>query len=390
MNNDRKSQISYVVVFIVLISVFGYFSFANLVNFYVKDEVDYNEWTVNLGNKFETDEATTFFGKFKFVNFNGAVRNILGQREMNGILKLNNGHLVISEKKRSNEEIKAYADEVIKFADFCKEKGKPVLFVQPNLKIDADNKQLPVGTEDYSNENIDVFISYLKDAGIEVVDIRNDMKRDGLDLYDYTYVTDHHWNTEGCFYAFTRITDWIGNKTGIFADPRVTDIDNYEIKTYEKWHLGSYGQRVGEYFAGIDDYDLILPKFDVSFITDDGNSHTFCEQAVNDSVFKMRDAKSRYTYDWALQIPEGIASTSRDLSVLFVTDSYSTAMSPYLKLAYSEYYYQYYPTGLKADYVVESDPDVVILMPFNTSVFNVVGPGGTNGAIFIDATEEHH
>ena len=124
---------------------------------------------------------------------------------------------------------------------------------------------------------------------------------------------------------------------------------------------------------------MIVPEFDVSFVDGEGNSHSFYEQAVNPEVFEIRDAKSRYTYDWALNDPGGVATTSQNLSVLFVSDSYVTAMIPYLKLAYSDCYTQYYPAGFSADYVIQSNPDVVVLMPFNSSTFDT-------GAVFMDAT----
>ena len=72
--------ISYAIVFCIVTIVIGCFSFINLINFYVNDMIDYNEWSADLGTKFETDEATTFFQKFQFVNLNGAVRKLLGQR----------------------------------------------------------------------------------------------------------------------------------------------------------------------------------------------------------------------------------------------------------------------------------------------------------------------
>ncbi len=376
--NKKISSIAYALVFIFAIFVVGFVSFVNLVDFYVNDRVDYNEWSADLGNKFETDEATAFFKKFQFVNLNGEMRSLLGQREMNGILRLNNGHLIMPQAKMEDEEIEGYADEVIKYADFCKEQGKIFLFVQPILKVDKENKQLPTGVEDYSNENIDVFLKYLKNAGIDILDIRTCMKQDGIDMYDYTYITDHHWTSEGCFYAFGEIVEWIADKTGIKADPDVTDINKYKIITYQGWHLGSYGQRVGQYFAGIDDYDLIIPQFDVSFIDENGEKHSFYEQVVNTEIFENRDVTSRYTYDHALRIPEGIATTSKNMSLLFVTDSYASEMAPYLKLAYSDYCSQYYPDGLNADYVLQSDPDIVVVMPYYTSTFNA-------GAIFTEA-----
>ena len=377
MKNTKKvSEVSYAIVFLLVTVIIGFFSFKNLINYYVNDVVDYNEWSADLGNKFETDEATAFWEKFQFVNLNGAVRNVLGQREMNGITKLNNGHLFSPQGKMKDEEIQASANEVIKYAEFCKNNRKEFLYVQPILKVDEGNKQLPIGVEDYSNENIDDFLMYLREAGINVIDIREMMKNDGMDMYDYTYITDHHWTTEGCFYSFVQITKWIDENMGVSANPLVTDLDNYNIQVYPKWHLGSYGQRVGQYFAGADDYDLIIPNFDVSFVDGEGNAHSFYESVVDTSVFENRNSTSRYTYDHATHCPSGVATTSTQFKALFVTDSYATAMAPYLKLAYSDYFYQYYPQGFSADYVTQTDPEIVILMPFNESAFNT-------GSVFI-------
>ena len=46
------------------------------------------------------------------------------------------------------------------------------------------------------------------------------------------------------------------------TDEEALDIKNYEVNTYRNWFLGSIGKRVGIYYAGIDDIDLIYPKFD--------------------------------------------------------------------------------------------------------------------------------
>ncbi len=371
----KIANYAYTTIFLVLVLGMGLFSYINLAKFYINQEIDYNEWTPELGTKFETDVASTFCGKFSFVNLNGAVSNVLSQPSMNGIYKLRNGHLIRPEAYISDTEIEYYADEVIKYAEFCKTRGITVLFVQPILKLDEENKQLPVGVEDYSNENVDSFLEYLKSSNIDVLDIRQCMKDDGMDLYDYTYITDHHWTTEGCFYTYGKIVEWINENMNVSYDPQIVDLNNYEIITYHNWHLGSYGQRVGEYYAGIDDYNLIVPQFDVSFIDNEGNRHTFYEEAVNEEIFERRDATSRYTYDYALRCPSGIASTSRDCKVLFVSDSYATAIAPYIKLAYSDYYFQYYASGFNSDLVIETNPDIVILMPYYISAFDA-------GAVF--------
>ena len=54
-----------------------------------------------------------------------------------------------------------------------------------------------------------------------------------------------------------------------------------------------------------------------------------------------------------------------------ISDSYATAMAPYLKLAYSDYQYEYVPDGLKTEYVQDGKMDIVIMMPFNTSVLDL-------------------
>ena len=70
--NKKIASVAFAVVFFLAVIMLGIISCAKLVNFYVNDETDYNEWTADLGNPFETDIATNFFKKFQFVNINGA------------------------------------------------------------------------------------------------------------------------------------------------------------------------------------------------------------------------------------------------------------------------------------------------------------------------------
>ncbi len=59
MISKKISLLSNAIVFVFATIIIGLLSFTNLVNFYVNEETDYNEWTADLGNKFETDVATT-------------------------------------------------------------------------------------------------------------------------------------------------------------------------------------------------------------------------------------------------------------------------------------------------------------------------------------------
>lgn len=365
----KKIKVAYVALFCIFIICFGTLSFRLLVNSFVNGERQDVDWNPQMGDRLETDIAANFLYKSFFLNFSGAMSSFLNQPSLNNVYKLENGHLIIPEERLDQEEIKKNADEVIQYANYCMEKGKPFLFVQPILNVDEDNKQLPPGVEDYSNENVDDFLNYLRKAGIEVLDIRRCMKEDEMDIYNYTYITDHHWTTEGAFYAFYKITEWIEAKTGVAVDPRVVDINEYNIIIYSNWHLGSYGARVGKYYAGVDDFDLIVPKFEVEFENKEGIKRTFSESVINSDEFQKRNVNINHVYDNGIITPRGVADTSTDFSVLFMTDSYGTVMAPYLKLAYSVYEKRHYPSGFSKNDLEMTNPDVVVFMPYYTSEF---------------------
>ena len=118
MNKIRNY--AYIAVFLVIIIGLGFLSYRKLTKFYINQEKDYNEWTPDLGSKFETDIASTFFNKFGFVNLNGAVCNALNQPCMNGVVKLNNGYLLTTLPYSSDEVLRTYADSTIRFDEYLK------------------------------------------------------------------------------------------------------------------------------------------------------------------------------------------------------------------------------------------------------------------------------
>ena len=96
--------------------------------FYINDEVDYNEWNADLGNKFETDVATTFFEKFQFININGAFKNLLGQHEMNGVVKLNNDYLLTTIGYVDDEILLDYTRSILYFKKYLDNRGTKLLY----------------------------------------------------------------------------------------------------------------------------------------------------------------------------------------------------------------------------------------------------------------------
>lgn len=365
--NNPISTVTYSIVFVMVTGVIGLLSFGNLINFYVNDEVDYNEWTADLGSKFETDIATTFFEKFQFVNLNGAVRNLLGQQEMNGVVKLDNGYLLTTLPYSSDDYLQKCADHVVTFNTYLRERGTALVYASPPYTSGKYDPELPEGVEDYGNSNIDRFISMLNNASVDTIDFREKMYEDGIDHYDMMYKTDHHWNTEAGFYAYGIFEDYIVEKTGCSVDERISDIDNYTVTTYKNWHLGSRGQRTGRYYAGIDDFDLIIPNFDTAIQSDSGVVGCMQDVVINMEPLQNKEYTSRYTYDWVLGDSLGHyvnLDCENEIKILIVTDSFGKAVTPFLMMGFSEidFVYNEDVSGITPEFIESFDPDIVILM----------------------------
>lgn len=368
MDKNRKlSSAGFALVFVLLIVVIGLISLKDLINFYVNDEIDYNEWKADLGDKLETDVASTFFQKFQFVNLNGAIRNLLGEQEMNGVVKLDNGYLLVPFSYSSDDYLQNCADKVVSFNNYLEQRGTTLIYASTPYTSGKYDPEIPIGVQDHGNDNIDRFIAMLNAADIDTIDFRETMYEDGIDHYSMMYKTDHHWNTEAGFYAYGIFEDYIIAKTGCNVDERISDIDNYFIITYEDWHLGSRGQRTGRYYTGIDDFDLILPDFETTIQNNAGTIGNMQDLVINMEPLFNKQYTSRYTYDHVLGGALGNyvnLDCKNDIKILFVTDSFARAVNPYMIMGFREvaYVYDHDTSAITPEYIEEYDPDVVILM----------------------------
>ena len=210
----------------------------------------------------------------------------------------------------------------------------------------------------------------VSEYGIEKLDFREEMYADGINQYDMMYRTDHHWTTEAGFYAYTKLSKWIQDKTNCEIDARVMELSNYTQTTYRKWHLGSRGQRTGIYYAGIDDFVLITPDFE-TLLSNGTVEGTFNDLVINYAPLENREYTSRYTYDYVLGNALGNYKNymaENDVKVLIVTDSFGKAVNPYMILSYGEVQWCSTMQGVTQAYLDEYDPDVVIVMYYANAV----------------------
>ena len=102
------------VMLLLIIGLFAIKADINFVNYEVFDEMSANyDFNTNEDTNVQLDYSVNFPYKLTMVDINGLIRRAVGQREMNEILKLKNGHLIVAEERKKDSEIKCSADEII-------------------------------------------------------------------------------------------------------------------------------------------------------------------------------------------------------------------------------------------------------------------------------------
>lgn len=268
-----------------------------------------------------------------------------------------------------------YVEKIASLKKVLDEMNTPLLYVQTPLKVIEGYTQMPKGITDYANTNTDIFLDQLADAGIEAIDLRENIKQENLDVSDLFYTTDHHWKTQTAFWAVGQTTEYIKENLGIDLDPEgfYTNTENYSSTFYEKNFLGSQGRRVGKYYGGVDDYTLMLPKFDTDYTVTINKSNgstvtegTFEEALVKYNLLNPSDIfTNRYAAYFGADFPEVIVrnrSADNDMKVLIFKDSFGLPFSAFLSTMVGETRLvdtRYYDGDIE-EYVKEYQPDLVL------------------------------
>lgn len=325
----------------------------------------------------ETAYQENTYDKNQLVNLDGALYNLAGRTRMNDVVKLNNGHLTtVREQSLAAPQ---NGDTIVFTSQWLGLREIPFLFVLAPYNICALDKQLPLGVSDYTNEDADEFLVVLYENQVPVMDLRSVLHQEGKDHYDMFFTTDHHWTIESSFWAFQRLTEYMEINWGFSVDPVCTDLNNYQIDIYKDWSLGSKGKRTGRYFAGIDDFSLIYPKFDTQMSLSIPSEGIERSGSFYDTIFAMdrienKDYFSMIPYDgyiggvYPLVIHEN-PGAKVDKKILMIKDSYASPVEAFLSTCFTQVHCldmrQY--SGKVGDYIEEFQPDAVICF-YNTQI----------------------
>ena len=327
---------------------------------------------------FESRYNGAFVNKTAFVDMNGLGHRVLLQRQMSDVYLMGNGHVTGVVGQPPEEGIKANAESVKAFSDwFETEKGGNFIYVQVPMKNSKYDDQLPKGLPDYSNDTADRFLAFLGDD-VDKIDLRENMQADGVDFYSLYLKTEHHWNGYGGFYAFQEICQYMQENFGTEIDSAVLDINNYENIILKETSLGHYGQKTGQFFAGYDEFPILVPKFETQqscFVThrDVTRTGTFYD-AVFDKDFLKAEKRNRGLYgmyiggDFPLVIHESETAKNSETVMVFI-DSYGTIVESYLTTAFRKVIAVDLRWVLRkgmeesaVDFIERYQPDTVIVM----------------------------
>lgn len=302
--------------------------------------------------------------------------------EIGKVFILENGYCVQTEELINT---KICAESLIEFQKWLEKNGISLLYVQAPYKINAETI-LPFGFQDYSNINADNLLNNLKMEGIEVLDLRAEMKQREKEWYSMFYVTDHHWKIDTALWATGVISKKMGMLYGLEITEGLYQLENFRQIEYPNIFLGTYGRKVTLSKIAPEDFSVIIPDFQTDMhlympeyeldLNGDFESLFIDYEKLKVNNYYTSDAYGCYRTrrQYMAQI-QNSQTDNPDVKVLVLRDSYANSLVPFLALQY-EYVDSLEPatfSGSIRAYIEETKPDIVIVMYTTTNLFGDEG-----------------
>lgn len=343
------------------------------------NEITGYQKVAEITKKTETIFNEEIYGKNEFIDIYGLTQRILlknyledSNDKTRNVVKLKNKMLTFLQKKE-NMEVRANNIEKLQ-KDLNKEDIK-FIYIQAPYKI-KNNTELPTGIEDYSNENADILLKLLDEKKIKTIDLRQYFK--ATSIGEKYFVTDHHWKIKTAFEATNYISEILNNEYNFNIDNFYKDINNYNVILQKNAYLGSIGKRNGRFYAGLDDFEYLVPNFETKLLVNkngDLKEGDFEDTIIVNNLLEEDILLNKYACYFGGDYPEIIIKNEKntnDKKILVIQDSYGLPFSAFLSLRVKELrtidlrHFQENET----EYIKKFRPDIV-LMIYNPSSFYI-------------------
>lgn len=289
----------------------------------------------------ETQYVDSMEWKQELINLNGFMAKklkIRGRYSDMGMYVTGDNYIVSMSAQTSTDY---EYEQVLSLKQYLDKKRINLIYVNIPTKYTDDNLfTREFGVESYSNRNADLLLERLVAAGVNTIDLRDELEADGKDIYEMFYHTDHHWTTKSGLWAAGKLAEGLNQYCGYAIDTSIYDESNYTMKEWNDCWLGEQGRKIGLSYVGLDDFTEIRPKFETSltFYKDDkqtkGNFDNYIKENYYDTSKNVYQAKS-WHYSYALK-PSVYNEMVHDGKILFIGDSNSHVLNPFLSLGVAQ------------------------------------------------------
>lgn len=281
----------------------------------------------------------------QWINLNGIFQKGMGKTgdlEKDWYL-LKNGMLMYSQRKRTSEDLKTYANNVMELSRYVEKHGKNFLYVQLPYKVQGE-EEYPAGVPDYGNRNANGIMKILLSKSVQTMDFRDIMKNQNIETAESFFKTDQHWKPETALWAAGELSKKLSQVDSEWKDyPEYRNSNNYRIKYHSNLFLGAIGKKIGSAYAGKDDFNMPIPLFENTIryrvprqedsIDRTGDFETAFIESNNlkNDPFKVNTYAAYCDGDHNKeQVTNESAPNQRN--ILLIRDSFSCTLMPYLAL----------------------------------------------------------
>ncbi|KGK86475.1 DHHW family protein [Clostridium sp. HMP27] len=307
-------------------------------------------------SNYEKYISDQFVGRDFWIGVKSATEKLLGKTENNDVYLGKDGYLFQKFEKPNIKNLENKLNTINNFALNNKDTHVYFMLAPNSTRILEDrlpSYASPADQRDYINQ-----VNHGLGKDIKFVDVFDTMNSN-KDKYIY-YKTDHHWTTEGAFYAYEDLGKYMGYSPLKKEDFKITKVSDE--------FYGTLYSRSGFRNIKPDTIEVYTPKEETHYKVWYSD-----EKKERDSFLHLENAnkKDKYTVFFnsnhpLVKIQTGVNNHKR---LLVIKDSYANSLVPFLTNHYSEIYMvdpRYYTDSITDLAKANSVDDILLLYNVNT------------------------
>ncbi len=250
------------------------------------------------------------YQKYTWIETFGTAEEVIGTDVDNGFsyVKSTTGALNYTDEGSNDALLQENIQAIQKVNQLAAAYGAtPIVLLAPDVYVEGEDEFREGIPYLDKNEELDKVREAVEGKNIVCVDSRDYLE----EIAEWTnepifFDTDHHWRIKPAFYMAGILMDEMDKSWNGLLNPNgfYSNIDNYNVYTYEDCFLGSMGRETGIVYAGLDDIDLIYPKYETNFVhtyksTEDSEAKTVDGEFVNSilDIYNFNNADDIYLSD---------------------------------------------------------------------------------------------